>query len=113
MADETNDNKTMEKPWLFKEGNPGGPGRTKGVRDFSSDFDDVVKEVAEEEGITISEARKALLKVAYRQGKKGNFNFYKDLTDRYYGKEPDKHEVKFKPFDELPQDNSIQEDKKP
>jgi hypothetical protein len=64
-------------------------GRPKGSKNFSTDFDEVVKEIAEQEKITKSEARKFLLKMAYREAKNGNFNFYKDIIDRYYGKAPD------------------------
>ena len=33
-------NKTNEKPWLFKKGNPGGPGRPKGksLKEYSRDY---------------------------------------------------------------------------
>ncbi len=68
----------------FAKGNPGG-GRPVGKRNFEIDFDEAVDEIAKEEGISYSEARKALLKTAYREAKKGNFNFYKDVTDRTYG----------------------------
>lgn len=33
-------NKTTDKPWLFKKGNPGGPGRPKGksLKEYSRDY---------------------------------------------------------------------------
>ncbi len=33
-------NKTSEKPWLFKKGNPGGPGRPKGksLKEYSREY---------------------------------------------------------------------------
>lgn len=33
-------NKTNDKPWLFKKGNPGGPGRPKGksLKEYSRDY---------------------------------------------------------------------------
>lgn len=33
-------NKTNEKPWLFKKGNPGGPGRPKGksMKEYARDY---------------------------------------------------------------------------
>ena len=60
-------------------------GRPLGTRNFITDFDEAVGEIAEEEGITLSEAKKTLIKKAYEQAKKGNFPFYKDIVDRYYG----------------------------
>ena len=60
-------------------------GRPLGTRNFITDFDEAVGEIAEEEGITLSEAKKTLIKKAYSLAKEGNFPFYKDIVDRYYG----------------------------
>ena len=60
-------------------------GRPLGTRNFITDFDEAIEEIAEEEGITPSEAKKVLLKKAYSLAKTGNFPFYKDIVDRYYG----------------------------
>ena len=68
-------------------------GRPQGHRDFNTDFDEAVDDIAKEEGITRSEARKALFKVAYHQAKAGNYNFYKDVTDRRYGTAVNKTEL--------------------
>ena len=61
-------------------------GKPPGTRNFSTDFDEVVEEIAKLNKITKSEARKVLLKVAYMNAKDGNFNFWKDIHDRLYGK---------------------------
>ena len=82
---ETEKKPIRDEKGLFLIGNPGGPGRTVGIRDFNTDFDEAVEELAKEEGITLSEARKHLLKVAYKQARGGNYNFYKDTIDRNYG----------------------------
>lgn len=39
MEDEKR-NKTIDKPWLFKKGNPGSPGRPKGksLKEYSRDY---------------------------------------------------------------------------
>lgn len=60
-------------------------GKKLGTRDFATDFDEVVEEIAKENGITKSQARKHLLKVAYKNAKEGNYSFYKDIHDRVYG----------------------------
>ncbi len=71
----------------FIEGVSGNPaGKPKGTKNFGTDFDEVVEEIAKLNNITFSEARKQLLKVAYVEAKKGNFNYSKDIFDRYYGK---------------------------
>jgi hypothetical protein len=61
-------------------------GRPKGSRDFATDFDEVVEEIAKDNGITRSEARKILLKVAYKNAKEGDYSFWRDIHDRLYGK---------------------------
>src|SRR3990167_11002060 len=68
-------------------------GKPPGIRNFSTDFDEVVEEIAKLNKITKSEARKVLLKVAYMNAKDGNFNFWKDIHDRIYGKVPDSLKV--------------------
>lgn len=76
-----------DKPWLWKKGESGNPnGRPLGTKNFTTDFDEAVEEIAKLNKITISEARKILLKRAYAEAKDGNFPYYKDIMDRYYGK---------------------------
>lgn len=93
-----NTKQIVEKSWTdpitgkFKEGNPGG-GRPKGAKSFETDFNEAVKEIAELNKITPSEARKILFKVAFSEARKGNYNFYKDTIDRIYGKALDKGEL--------------------
>lgn len=95
----TNSEKIVSKGELFDEngkfkvGHPKVGGKEKGTRDFATDFDEVVEEIAEENGITKSQARKHLLKVAYKEAKNGNYNFYKDIHDRVYGQAKSKHEI--------------------
>ena len=76
----------------FVKGNPGG-GRTLGTRDFATDFDEVVEEIAAENGITKSQARKHLLKVAYKNAQEGNYSFYNDIHDRVYGQAQAKTDI--------------------
>ena len=64
-------------------------GRPVGTRNFQTDFDEVVEEIAKANNITNSEARKILIKKAYSEAKDGNFQYYKDLVERVYGKVPD------------------------
>ena len=85
----------MAKKGTFTKNDPriNRKGKKVGVRDFSTDFDIAVAEIAEEEGITKSEARVALLKVAYKQSKAANFRFFKDVHDRVYGKAIERTEI--------------------
>ena|SRR3990167_6528084 len=68
-------------------------GRTEGTKNFETDFNEAVDELAKEEKMTRSEARKMLLKVAFRRANKGNFSFYKDIHDRIYGQATEKKEL--------------------
>ena len=77
----------------FVKGNPGG-GRPKGSNNFETDFDVAVEEIAKENGMTRSEARKLLLKVAFKQAKDGNYSFYKDIHDRIYGQAKNTSDIK-------------------
>lgn len=69
-------------------------GRPAGTRDFATDFDEVVKDIAKENNLTVSDVRKVLLKQAYKQAKDGNYSFYKDIHDRVYGQATQKQEIK-------------------
>ena len=68
-------------------------GRPKGSRDFATDFDEAVDEIAKDNGMTRSEARKLLFKVAYKNAKDGNYSFYKDIHDRLYGTATNKTDI--------------------
>ena len=71
----------------FVKGVSGNPlGKPRGTNNFETDFDEAVDEIAKDNGMTRSEARKLLLKVAYKNAKEGNYSFYKDIHDRIYCK---------------------------
>lgn len=77
----------------FKEGHSKLGGKQSGTRDFATDFDEVVKDIAKENNLTVSDVRKVLLKQAYKQAKDGNYSFYKDIHDRVYGQAVRKNEI--------------------
>ena len=60
-------------------------GANKGHNSFETDFNLVVEEVAKLNKITFSEARQNLLKKAYLESNKGNFQFFKYIHDQLYG----------------------------
>ena len=81
------DNTGKKQDTKFQKGQSGNPkGRPLGSKNFTTDFDEVVEEISKLNSISVSDARKILLKKAYAEAKDGNFNFYRDILDRYYGK---------------------------
>ena len=85
----------MNTPGDFKKGDSrcNRDGRPKGTKNFETDFDEAVEEIAKENNMTRSEARKLLLKVAFKQAKDGNYSFYKDIHDRIYGQPRNTNDV--------------------
>lgn len=72
---------------VFAPGTSGNPaGRPKGSVNFSTLFDRVARKIAADNKITEEEAVEFLITMAFKEAKRGNFNFYKDLMDRKFGK---------------------------
>ena len=69
-------------------------GGKKGIRNFSTDFDEAVEFIAKRDNITKSEARMKLLIVAYDQANKGIFPFWQEIAQREYGKPDDNLNLK-------------------
>ena len=75
----------------FKKGQSGNPlGKPAGLKNFETDFLEAVKKIADANKITRAEAMEILLRKAYSEAKNGQFNFYKDIMDRLYGKVAEK-----------------------
>ena len=85
------------KEYQFKPGNPGG-GRPKGKRNFKTDFELAAREIAK--ALRLGESPDPiyieLMKQGIKQGLKGNYNFWKDIAERVYGKEVSKFEADVK-----------------
>ena len=87
---EISEKKQIDKPWLFKKGQSGNPkGKPVGTKSFSTLMDTAVKEIAKLNKISEAEVWQVLIKRGYSEAKDGNYLFFKDLLDRYYGKAPD------------------------
>lgn len=78
---------TKDDPRINREGRP------IGTKNFATDFDEAVEEIAKANNITLSEARKVLFRKAYAQAKNGQFPYYKDIMDRYYGKAKESFDI--------------------
>ena len=90
-----NSGETVERnpDGTFKDGHKKLGGKELGTNNFATDFDEAVEEIAKDNSMTKSEARKLLLKVAYKNAKDGSYPFYKDIHDRIYGTATQKTDI--------------------
>jgi len=70
-----------------------GPGRPAGVRNFKTVMREAMVKIAESNKMTVEELEAELQRVGLKHALKGNFQFYKDITDRTYGKTPDVSQI--------------------
>ena len=95
----------LRPPW--KPGESGNlKGRGKGNLDFKTIFIKAATEVAK--ALQLGEEPDAiqieLVKQGIKQGLKGNFPFWNNLTDRLYGKVEEFYKVDFNPYEKLSKD---------
>jgi len=84
---------TTENGWTdtetgkFVKGNRGG-GRPKGSENFKTKMFKAMEKIAEMNGedVTVDDIEEQLLLVGYKKAKEGDYQFYRDLFDRIYGK---------------------------
>lgn len=67
----------------FKKGNPGRP---KGTENFATKWKKFIEKVAEDNGMSPAEIDEQLYKVAWEKARKGDYQFYRDIQDRVFGK---------------------------
>lgn len=63
-------------------------GRPKGSEDFKTKWLRFVDKVAKSNNMTPEEIDEQLLAVGFKKAKEGDYNFYRDIHDRVYGKAP-------------------------
>ena len=71
--------------------NPGGRG--KGRQDFKTKWFKAIEKIADTKGITADEVEQELLLVGYDKAKDGDYQFYRDIFDRVYGKPMQRNEL--------------------
>ena|SRR3990167_3944565 len=64
-------------------------GRPQGSKSFTTLMDEAVEEISKANNISKGEVWQILIKRGYSEAKDGNYPFYKDLLDRYFGKAHD------------------------
>jgi hypothetical protein len=74
------------KPYQFKKGQSGNPkGYPVGKPNYKTLYKRALIKIAEKENISPEEVEVELIANAIEHGKKGNYQFYKDVLDRNYG----------------------------
>lgn len=68
-------------------------GRPLGSPNFATKFYAFIEKVAKRDKLEPDEVEEQLLKVGFLKAKKGEYNFWRDLHDRVYGKARETHEV--------------------
>lgn len=76
----------------FVKGNPGG-GRPNGSLDFKTKFELFLDKLAKQNDMTPQEIDEQLFAVAYKKAKEGDYQFWRDVHDRIYGKPLQKNET--------------------
>lgn len=76
----------------FVKGNPGG-GRPNGSLDFKTKFELFLDKLAKQNDMTPQEIDEQLFAVAYKKAKEGDYQFWRDVHDRMYGKPLQKQET--------------------
>ena len=78
---------TRDAKGRFVKGVSGNPlGKPAGTEHFKTKFMKFLDKVAEQNEITAEEVEEQLMAVGYKEAKSGNYNFWKDLNDRLYGR---------------------------
>lgn len=61
-------------------------GRPKGSEDFKTKWFKFIDKVAKSNNMTPEEIDEQLLAIGFKKAKEGDYNFYKDIHDRVYGR---------------------------
>ena len=69
----------------FLPGNPGG-GRPAGSVNFATKWKKFIEKVAESNNTDFDATEQQLLAIAYKKAREGDYQFYRDIFDRVYGK---------------------------
>jgi hypothetical protein len=79
---------------LFQPGQSGNPaGRPPGALNFATKFRAFIEKVAAQNKLEPDEVEEQLLKIGFLKAKEGEYNFWRDLHDRVYGKAKETHEL--------------------
>jgi len=81
--------KNLKKPW--KPGQSGNPkGLPKGRKNFKTLFNEAIRKIAEEKKLPIDDPEREMVVKAVVEALKGNYQYYRDIMDRNYGRPSEK-----------------------
>jgi len=81
----------------WKPGESGNPnGRPKGKKNFSTLFNEAIEKIAKERNLKASEIEVDLVIRAIAEARGGNYQYYKDIFDRKFGKAKESIEMEHK-----------------
>jgi hypothetical protein len=84
MTNKTESSEDYRNPdGTFAKGNPGRP---KGTLNFATKFRKFVEKVAEQNEMKPEEVDEQLLMIGFNRAKSGDYQFWRDIHDRVYGK---------------------------
>ena len=81
----------------WKPGQSGNPkGYPRGMRNFSTLFNEAIKKITTDKKVKIGDPEMEIVTKAVKEALKGNYNYYKDIMDRKYGKAKEQMDINFK-----------------
>ena len=87
MSEKTEGKQKKNPPHLFQPGQSGNPkGRPKGAVNFATKWKNFIEKVAADNNTDFDATERQLLAVAYKKAQSGDYQFYRDIFDRVYGK---------------------------
>ncbi|MFN8579326.1 MAG: hypothetical protein U0354_21065 [Candidatus Sericytochromatia bacterium] len=86
---------TVKKQGQFTKDDPriNREGRPKGSLDFKTKFEIFLEKLAKQNNLTPQEIDEQLFATAYKKAKDGDYQFWRDVHDRIYGKPLQKQET--------------------
>lgn len=84
------------KEYQFPKGVKSGGTKPKGARSWNTVFEEAIRKIAKEKKLKIDDPEVEMVVTAVTRALKGNYNYFKDIMDRRYGKPKEPIEIESK-----------------